>query len=508
MTNNQDGNHVANNIFTDDLNRDGKDCKFSQNSQSGTIYHESMLACSQDYNEAREFSLLLASYLNEEDVQLQSMPDASPTKWHLAHTTWFFETFILKKYSPDYSEYNNNYGLIFNSYYNVIGEQFTRSQRGLLSRPRLVDICAYRKYVDHFIKITIDHISVNSNQSLVLEFEWLMTLGIQHEKQHQELLLMDIKHAFFQNPIRPEVFSGGSIGSIRDNLYKLNSNYLDSNYKDSWTCFNQGLRKIGNSSSGFCFDNESPEHDYFVQAFKISNYLVSNQQYMEFINDGGYRRSEFWLADGWSWVQENNITMPLYWERGKNNEVSCFTLYGQSELNLHQPVCHLSYYEASAYAAWGGCRLPTEMEWEVAANLSSSQQVKYNLNTPQLGNINHFQPQYSSLMGDTVMSNTVMSEQSDLNIVESRATEKDTHFLRDFLGSVWQWTSSSYSAYPGFKPFSGSAGEYNGKFMSGQFVLRGGACVTPDKHVRNTYRNFYYAHQRWMFSGLRLAKDV
>jgi len=385
-----------------------------------------------------------------EDMQLQSMPDASPAKWHLAHTTWFFETFILKN-AASYRSFNDNYHYLFNSYYNSVGAQFQRPQRGMLSRPDVAEIQTYRHYVDEAIRNFLEELPDRRITDIML-------LGINHEQQHQELILTDIKHALSKNPMYPGLIDNWQ----EENVFLPDLDYI---------YFDGKLSDIGNNPDDcdFCFDNETPRHTVFIAPFKIANRPVSNGEYLEFIEDGGYRNPLLWLSDGWSRVRQLDLTCPAYWYKLEHGWFE-YTLAGLKPLNKTNPVCHINYYEACAFATWAGKRLPTEFEWEIAA-----------ARQPAAGNI------------------------LDLEVLHPRPA-KDPG-LSQIYGDVWEWTSSAYSAYPGFIPAHGALGEYNGKFMCGQYVLRGGSCVTPDGHIRPTYRNFFYPHSFWQFSGVRLAAD-
>lgn len=405
----------------------------------------------ESFTVTRQMSLAIAEPLSEEDCQIQSMPDASPTKWHLAHTSWFFETFILKKFVQGCGVFDQAFETLFNSYYNKIGEQFSRPDRGVLSRPSLVEILRYRAYVDQELSKF-----VQSDDCTVAALE-LLEIGIQHEKQHQELILTDILHGFYQNPMLPAYTE-----AIKEQMKPA----VDL----KWMEFEEGLREIGASTGGYSFDNERPRHRQYLQGFRIANRCVTNEEYLQFIEDGGYKCSEFWLADGWHWVLENSREAPIYW-RDLDEGWYQFSLQGLQPLKPNLPVCHLNYFEASAFAVWAGKRLPTEFEWEVAAD-------------------------------------ALAEKSSTPNFLDPDSLQLKVDCEDQMLGNLWQWTSSSYSAYPGFKPFTGDAGEYNGKFMSGQFVLRGGSFVSPKNHIRTSYRNFFYPHQNWQFSGIRLAEDL
>ena len=379
----------------------------------------------------RASSVTLAAGLSAEDCGAQSMPDASPVKWHLAHTTWFFETFVLAPFDPDFRHFNPAFRMLFNSYYNGVGEKYTRAQRGLLTRPSLAEILAYRRDVDarmvKFLEAPLD--------SAVLRF---VELGLQHEQQHQELIVTDIKHLFSLNPLYPAC--------------NIDLEYLDAESGAlEWLEVQPGIVEIGHDGAGFCFDNEMPRHRQFTEAFSLASRLATNGEYCAFIEQGGYRNPAYWLSDGWNWVQSLQIEHPLYWRRDGRKWL-VFTLDGLQPLIPQRAVMHLSYFEAAAYAAWAGARLPTEAEWEVVA--------------------------------------------------------KSAMPARQMFGVAWQWTSSAYAPYPGFTPAAGAVGEYNGKFMVNQYVLRGSSMATPHGHARPSYRNFFPADARWQFSGIRLAKSV
>jgi len=383
------------------------------------------------YRNTRELTENLVNSLSDADMTAQSMPDASPAKWHLAHTTWFFETFILSKFSPDYEVYDDAFAFLFNSYYESAGPRHLRSQRGLITRPSKEEVLAYRTYVDEAMLVLIDAQYGSSD-----EFSFLLELGINHEQQHQELLQTDILHLFAQNPLRPVVNS--------------EFNFSKPSRQNQWLVFDAKTALIGHADEQFAYDNESPQHKVHVNEFEISSNLITNREWLEFVEDGAYGKPLLWLADGWATVKNEHWCSPLYWEHreGKWFEMS---LHGLELLELDAPVKHISYFEADAFATWSQARLPTEFEWEVAA----------------------------------------------------KSTD-----LKNAFGSVWQWTRSPYIAYPGFSTAQGAVGEYNGKFMCNQFVLRGSSAVTAPGHERVTYRNFFYPHQRWQFTGLRLARDV
>lgn len=403
------------------------------------------------YRHVRDTTERLAAPLHPEDQVVQSMPDVSPTKWHRAHVTWFFETFLLDEHLANYHEHHPQYRVLFNSYYEQIGERHPRPQRGLLSRPTVDEIATYRAHVDAAMT---DFLSECSDPSLLQ----LVELGLHHEQQHQELLLMDIKHVLSINPLQPSYRIGSGERGLTPKPLK-------------WIEFTGGLAEIGHpDGGGFSFDNEAPRHTTFLQPFALADRAVTNAEWLAFIDGGGYQRADLWLSDGWATVQANDWTAPLYW-RGVD-PWSIFTLTGPQPVRLDEPVCHVSFYEADAYARWAGARLPTEAEWEVAAE-SIALHASANLL-----DADHLHPGPAPA-GDG---------------------------LRQMFGDVWEWTSSAYLGYPGYRPPEGAVGEYNGKFMSGQMVLRGGCAVTPPGHIRPTYRNFFPPYARWAFSGIRLAR--
>ncbi len=408
------------------------------------------------YAEVRKFTETLCEPLETEDFNIQSMPDVSPTRWHLAHTAWFFETFILKPGLPDYETPDQLYNYLFNSYYNAIGEQFPRPRRGVLSRPTVKQVFDYRRHVDAEILRLLDTVELPA----IKDLESLFILGLQHEQQHQELMLTDIKHVFSQNPMYP--------------VYReLDQTGEPSRPSDlQWTNFQGGKTQQGFSGGGFSFDNEIPRHDFLLQPFQLANRLVTNGEYLDFMENGGYQEASLWLSDGWFLVNQERWRAPLYWVHIDNNWYE-FTLSGLIPLKLENPVTHVSYYEADAYANWCHARLPSEYEWEHAAH-----------DVPISGNFvqnQHFHPTPS---------------------------KADPSVLDQMFGDVWEWTRSPYAPYPGFKSAEGAVGEYNGKFMSSQMVLRGGSCVSSRDHLRPSYRNFFYPHSRWQFMGIRLARDI
>jgi len=399
----------------------------------------------------------LTANLTAEDQSIQSMPDVSPTKWHLGHTTWFFETFLLTRFDADYRVFDPAFGFLFNSYYESAGPRHPRPERGLLSRPTVDIVMAYRDHVSAAMARLIERVS---------EPEWgeiaaLIELGIHHEQQHQELILMDIKHVFSINPLLP------AYQALQLQVQAAAAPLV-------WVDFAGGLKEIGHQGAGFAFDNESPRHKVWLEPFRLAARPVTCGEYLGFIEERGYQRPEFWLSDGWATVRGQNWEAPLYWQRD-GEEWSVFTLSGRRRLNPAEPVCHLSFYEADAFATWAGKRLPTEAEWEIAAE-----------GLPILGNFadrGHLHPCADASSGGMAQP-------------------------RQMYGEVWEWTASPYTAYPRFRPAGGAIGEYNGKFMCNQIVLRGGSAITPPGHIRATYRNFFPPSARWAFAGLRLAEDI
>ena len=381
---------------------------------------------------------------------MQSMPDASPAKWHLAHTTWFFEHFVLAARSPGYSAFHQRYDYLYNSYYFTVGQMHARPRRGLITRPSLADVLAYRAHVDE----AMQDLLARERGDAGLEF--LTTLGINHEQQHQELLLTDIKHLFAQNPLLPAYTELPRPGNA--DAAPL-----------AWLPGRTGSVDIGHAGDGFTFDNETPRHQALLGGHSLASRLVTNAEFRAFIDDGGYADPALWLSDGWSVAVAEGWRHPLYWQDDLAQE---FTLGGLQPIAPAAPVIHLSYYEADAFARWAGCRLPTEVEWEAAAS-----------EQPIVGNF------------------------ADTGACHPRPADSGPG-LRQLFGDAWEWTSSPYGPYPGFRPLAGSLGEYNGKFMCSQMVLRGGSCATPPGHVRASYRNFFYPAQRWQFNGIRLAKDA
>jgi ergothioneine biosynthesis protein EgtB len=404
------------------------------------------------YRDVRDFSKLLTRDLEAEDCVVQSMPDVSPTKWHLAHTTWFFETFVLKKFVAGYTPAIPEYAFLFNSYYNAAGTMHRRDLRGLISRPTVAESSRYRESVDRQIEDLIG----SASDDLFEEMERIITLGIHHEQQHQELLLTDIKHVFAQNPLHP---------IFRKRAEKQSQALTKMEFID----FDESVAIIGHRGKGFSYDNEEPHHRALVPAFSLGSRLVTCGEYQRFIEAGGYQRPEFWLSLGWMTVNEQRWEAPLYWEK-RDRAWWHFTLSGFRPLDPSEPVTHVSYFEADAFANFSGARLPTEFEWERVAQ------------------------------GETIEGNFVESERFH------PAPASDG--LAQMFGDTWEWTRSSYSPYPGYRAAPGALGEYNGKFMCNQYVLRGGSCATSQSHIRATYRNFFQPEKRWQFTGIRLARDA
>ncbi len=393
------------------------------------------------FRASRKHSTDLIKNLSPDDCQAQSMDDASPAKWHLAHVTWFYEVMVLKPFETNFQYWNHHFAVLFNSYYNGVGDKHPRSKRGLLTRPSLNEVLAWRNNIDERV---VDLIKANPSEGL----RWLVELGINHEQQHQELLLTDIQHLFYSNTLLPT-------------YYPNHHNQPAKKVDFQWIEGCSGLLEVGFNGEGFHFDNEGPAHSVFNQPHSMGNVLVSNLEWLQFIESGGYKQSKWWLDAGWAWVQSEKITAPLYWNLDEaTHAYHRFSLYGNQPLDNEAPVSNISYFEADAFARWAdknmehfsGARLPTEFEWEAFANAKNDQPC-------------------------------------------------------DLFGKVWQWTGSSYAPYPRYKPWSGIAGEYNGKFMVNQIVLRGSSSYTTPGHSRISYRNFFPANTRWQMTGLRLAKD-
>lgn len=405
----------------------------------------------------RQATLALVKPLSAEDCVIQSMPEASPVKWHLAHTSWFFETFILCEYVVGYQPFNPAFRVLFNSYYHAVGDRHPRLERGMLSRPSLGEVLAYRQYVDAAMAAFL-------NSEVTTEVDALVELGCHHEQQHQELILTDVKHLLSRNPLKPVYQKQWPLTTIQTR-------------QPHWVAFEEGLYEVGHAASdvrsGFAFDNESPRHRVWQDAFEMASHPVTHGDFMAFMDDGGYQRPELWLSAGWDAVVAGGWIAPMYWEQG-NGQWVVFTLHGEVPVEPHAPVCHVSFFEAEAYARWANARLPTEAEWEIAARES--------------------------------VPNGNFLESGALHPLALRDASSGTSISQAF-GDVWEWTRSDYAPYPGFSVAEGAVGEYNGKFMSGQYVLRGGSCATPASHIRATYRNFFPPQTRWQFSGLRLPRD-
>lgn len=404
-----------------------------------------------EYRNIRQTTEKLIQNLEPEDTVVQPMGDASPPKWHLAHTTWFFENFILKNYIQNYTSYSNYFDYLFNSYYESQGDRVLRVHRGFHPRPLLKDILQYRSYVDEKI---ISLFQTNKDPS----FHELIELGTNHEEQHQELLLTDLKYIWSHSPL-----------PLCYNHSQKNEPSTPANRE--WLKIESGLYEIGTSNTSFHFDNESPRHKQYLYSFEIASTPVTNGEFLEFIESNGYGSFQFWLQEGFHWIMEQKIQSPLYWKK-ESGKWYHFTLNGFCEVNLQEPITHISFYEADAFAKWKGMRLPTEGEWEIACDTFGSKDTTHN--SLESG---RFHP-------------TIVKENDSA-----------------FIGQVWEWTYSAYLPYPNFKPWKGSVGEYNGKFMINQMVLKGGSCTTPFKHIRSTYRNFFHPSARWQFSGVRLARD-
>jgi ergothioneine biosynthesis protein EgtB len=411
------------------------------------------------YDAVRNLTEKLCQPLVVEDYVVQSMPDVSPTKWHLAHTSWFFETFLLKPHAKAYVEFDPHFGYLFNSYYNTIGDRHCRQNRGQLSRPTVAEVYAYRKHVDQHMRSLLAGADDRLRETLAP----LLEIGLHHEQQHQELMITDIKHVFWVNPMRPAYVPR----PLRQ---------VETVPPATWIAFDAGLRDIGHDGNGFAFDNECPRHPEYVAAFHLASRLVTNGEYKQFINEGGYTKPEFWLSAGWAMAKAEQWHAPLYWlkQDAKDDEPWWnHTLAGLRPVSDDEPVCHVSYYEADAFARWADARLPAEAEWEFASTT--------------------LDPADGAFVESDVFHPTVAGQHAG---------------LQQMFGNLWQWTSSAYLGYPGYRPPPGALGEYNGKFMCNQFVLRGGSVATSRTHIRRTYRNFFPPDARWQFSGFRLARDA
>lgn len=425
-----------------------------QSTENSTVLSPAS-AMRQRYRSVRQQTSTLCEPLTPEDCVIQSMPDASPIRWHLAHTTWFFETFVLKSAICNYQPVCPAYEYLFNSYYNQVGEQFPRPQRGLLSRPSMAEVQEYRAEVNHQMDQLLA--SGDAGDADLLK---IIELGLHHEQQHQELMLTDLKHLFSCNPIWPVYVSDGP-------RQELPAATLD------WSPGVEGVRTIGHEGAGFAYDNELPPHEALLQPHEIASRLITNGEYLEFVADNGYLCPELWLSLGWSIVKENSWHAPLYW-RQIDDQWHEFTLAGLRPLRMSDPVCHVSFFEADAYARWRGLRLPTEFEWETVATAD---------NVSRQGNFVESQ-----------------------NYHPASAPNTNPNAPQQLFGDAWEWTASPYTPYPGYAPPAGAIGEYNGKFMCNQYVLRGGSCATSQSHIRATYRNFFPPEARWQFTGIRLAR--
>ena len=404
----------------------------------------------ESYLSVRETSVRLCAPLTVEDHSLQPMPDASPAKWHLAHTTWFFETFVLAEHVQGYRPFHPAFRNLFNSYYNAVGDRPLRALRHVLSRPGLDEVHAYRDYVDE----TMAHLL---SRELAPAVHDLVAIGLNHEQQHQELIVTDVKNGLWTNPLRPPYRATPHLDSSENVAPSL-----------EWRSFDGGVHSIGFEGDDFAFDNERPRHQVYLEGFRLASRLTTNGEYLEFMCDGGYEKANLWLSDAWDCVRNNQWSAPLYWEQ-RDGEWWNYTIEGMQPVRMNEPVCHVSYYEADAFARWAGARLATEAEWEIAA-----------IPCPVAGNL------------------------LETGALHPRPAES-SQALAQVFGDVWEWTASPYTPYPGFKTAAGAVGEYNGKFMCNQMVLRGGSCATPQSHLRATYRNFFPPHARWQFMGIRLA---
>jgi ergothioneine biosynthesis protein EgtB len=407
------------------------------------------------YTSTRAATEALCATLETEDYVIQAMPDVSPAKWHLAHVSWFFETFLLRPHLPGYRPVDERYAVLFNSYYNAVGPQFSRPERGTLSRPTVAEVYAYRAHVDEGMLRLLE----TAGPEQAVQMTPLIDLGVHHEQQHQELLLTDLKYNLSVNPLRPALHQRAIPTAPAAPL--------------AWRAYGGGIVEVGHGGEGFAFDNESPRHRALLEPFAIASRPVTNAEYLAFMDDGGYATPTLWLSQGWAGVQREGWEAPLHWER-VDGQWHHFTLSGLLPVDMDAPVSHVSYVEAEAFAHWAGARLPSEQEWEHALG-----------GLPVAGNL----------------------AESGLHQPVSSGLAPESDGMRQAYGDVWEWTRSAYLPYPGYRQAEGAVGEYNGKFMLGQMVLRGGSCATPASHIRGTYRNFFYPPDRWQFTGLRLAKD-
>jgi ergothioneine biosynthesis protein EgtB len=433
------------------------------------------------YQEIRQLTEALAAPLSPEDQTVQSMPDVSPTKWHRAHTTWFFETFLLEPFRPGYAPFHPDYRFLFNSYYEAVGPRHARPERGLLSRPSVTEVTAYRSAVDEVMTAFLSG-GLPDDQARLVE------LGLHHEQQHQELLLMDIKHVLSLNPLQPTYVVPGASREPADPAAA----------SGRWISHPGGVVDVGHAGDGFCFDNETPRHPALLPPFAVRSHLVTCGEWLEFMDDGGYQRPELWMSDGWGTARTEGWKAPAYWSPDRDGW-KVHTLGGSRPVDDSEPVVHVSWYEADAFARWAGHRLPSEAEWETVATERLALRE-------QLARADGSTPEPAA-----GLDREQLSQGRGLHPASAGGgTSGDTAVVdvEQWQGTVWQWTASSYEPYPGFRPASGAVGEYNGKFMVNQKVLRGGACVTPAGHTRATYRNFFYPASRWPFCGLRLATDA
>jgi len=404
------------------------------------------------YARVRALSARLCEPLETEDYVVQSMEDVSPPKWHLAHTSWFFETFLLKTYLANYREFHPKFNYLFNSYYEAVGARHPRAQRGLLSRPTVEQVYEYRRHVDQAMSV----LSLDDEPQALS----LLELGLNHEQQHQELLLTDLKHILASNPLQPIYRERAAVSAEAPSL--------------AWIDYPGGIRSIGHAGGSFHFDNEGPRHEVLLRPFSLASRLVTNSEFLEFVNDGGYREPRHWLSLGWATVQEHSWQAPFYWSQDHDGQWIEFTLAGPRPLQLAAPVTHVSFFEADAFASWSGARLPSEAEWETAASAEAP---------------------------ETIAAGNFVETENYAPAPADDATQAQ------LFGDAWEWTSSPYTPYPDFAAAPGAVGEYNGKFMCNQYVLRGGSCATPQDHIRPTYRNFFAPEARWQFSGIRLARS-